>query len=402
MKRNFSLIVVFLLVVAVIPSAFALASEGPIKIGVLLPFTGVGAYGAQQCRLGFEMGLEESSNQAAGRKIELIVEDTTGEPPVAVSKARKLIEKDQVHMFYGPWFEHTSLALKGVVGPWGRPVIFPMAATLKRTREVPNSFNFSYTVENITAPYAKYAYEKLGYKRAILAGSDYAWGHDCVEAFAEGFRRAGGTVVEEVYVPLGTMDMAPYLDKMRARASDADFMWDFVIVADGVRLHRQFFEAGLHKSLKRFSTGDVMTTTLLDETGLACVGSLAGYAWLPEIDIPASKRFINNFKKKYPGKAADWFAACGYQGAKIILTVLGDIGGKVEDKEGLVKAMARVSVEPDNNIYRQGKLTFDPVYRAPIVDQYIAKITEENGKAKREVIDVIKNVPPKVLPGFKE
>jgi branched-chain amino acid transport system substrate-binding protein len=402
MKRIIFLAVAFLLGVAVSAPSPALAAEGPIKIGVLLPFTGVGAYGAEQCRLGFEMGLGESSYQAAGRKIELIVEDTAGEPPVTVSKARKLIEKDHVDIFYGPWFEHTALALKGVVSHWGRPVIFPMAATLKRTKEIPNSFNFSYTVQNITAPFAKYAYEKLGYKRAILAGSDYAWGRACVDAFAEGFKRAGGTIVEDVYVPLGTMDMSPYLDKIRARASDADFLWDFVIVADGVRFHRQFFESGLQKSLKRFSTGDVMTTTLLGETGLACVGSYAGYSWLPEVDIPASKKFITNFEKKYPGKAADWFAASGYEGAKIILTVLENIKGKVEDKKGLVKAMATVVVQPENNIYRQGKLTFDPKYRAPIVDDYVAKIVEENGKAKRQVIDVIKNVPPMVLPGFKE
>jgi branched-chain amino acid transport system substrate-binding protein len=145
-----------------------------------------------------------------------------------------------------------------------------------------------------------------------------------------------------------------------------------------------------------------MTTTLLNETGLAAVGSLAGYAWLPEIEVPASRKFIQNFEKKYPGKAPDWFAACGYQGAKIILTALQNIGGKAEDKEAFLKALIEVKVKPEDNIYTEGVLTFDPKYRAPIVDQYLAKIVEADGKAKREVIDVIKGVPPKVLPGFKE
>jgi len=401
MKKLILCAVAFLLVLVVAAGA-ALAAAKPIKIGVLLPFTGVGAYGAEQCRLGFEMGLEESGYKAAGREIRLLVEDTGGDPPTTVTKARKLIEKEQVHMFYGPWFEHTSLALKGIVVPWGRPVIFPMAAGLKRTAEIPYSLNFSYTDEQITVPYARYAYEKLGYRRAILAASDYAWGHDTLEAFAEGFIRAGGTVVDRIYVPLGTMDMSPYIDRMKAKAAEADFMWEFVIVHDGVRLHRQFFEAGLHETLRRFATGDVLTTTLIDEVGRGAVGAECGYAWLPEIEVAANKKFIQGFGKKYPGKAADWFAACGYQGAKIILTALEAIGGKSEDKKAFLGALTGVKVPAKDNIYTEGVLTFDPTYRAAILDAYMARVVAVDGKPKRKVFDVVKGTPPKLLKGFKE
>lgn len=402
MKKRLILGIIALLLVLMVVPACAAAPAEPIKIGVLLPLTGVGAYGGEQCRLGFEMGLEESGYKAAGREIRLFVEDTEGAPPTTVTKARKLIEKEKVHMFFGPWFEHTSLALKGIVIPWGRPIVFPMAAAIARTMEIPNSLNFSYTDEQITVPYARYAYEKLGYRGAILVASDYAWGHDTLEAYAEGFRRAGGTVVDEIYIPLDTMDMSPYLDKMRAHAAEADFIWDFVIVADGVRLHRQFFEAGLHEIFDRFPSGDVIPTGLLYETGLADVGAYSGYAWFPEVEIAANKKFIQGFENKYPGKAADWFAACGYQGAKIILTALEDIEGKAEDKEAFLSALIGVRIAAADNIYTEGVLTFDPTYRAPILDQYIARVVEVDGKPAREMVDVIRGTPPKLLKGFKE
>ena len=197
------------------------------------------------------------------------------------------------------------------------------------------------------------------------------------------------------------MDMAPYIDRMKAHAAKADFMWDFVIVTDGVRLHRHFFEAGLHKTIHRFPTSDVFTTTLIDDVGLApAVGNLCGHQWLPEIEVPTSKKFVHEFEKKYPGKAADWFSACGYQGAKIIVTALEAIGGKSEDKEAFLGALIGVKVPAKDNIYTDGVLTFDPTYRAAILDMYIAKVVEVDGKPKRQVIDVIKGVPPVALPGF--
>ena len=401
MKKLILCVVALLLALVVVTGDAAAAAAKPIKIGVIMPYTGVGAYPAEQNRLGFKMALEEYGYKAAGREIRVFYEDDEGSPPVAATKARKLVEKEKVHMLYGPWNDHTGLAVESYIKPLGLPFACPMAGALVRTVDYPSALNFCYTEENITAPFAKYAYEKLGYRRAILVASDYAWGHSCVEAYAEAFRRAGGTVVDKIYIPLGTMDMAPYIDKMKAHGAKADFMWDFVIVTDGVRLHRHFFEAGLHKTIHRFPSSDIFSTTLIDDVGPdAAVGVLCGYQWLPEIAFSTSKKFVQEFEKKYPGKAADWFSACGYQGAKIIVTALKAIGGKSEDKKAFLGALIGVKVPAENNIYTDGVLTFDPTYRAAILDMYIAKVVEVDGKPKRQVIDVLKGVRPMVLPGF--
>ncbi len=75
-----------------------------IKIGVLASTTGaLEAYGKQSTR-GFELGLDYATNgtmEVAGKKIEFIIEDTETKPEVAVQKATKLLEEDEVKFLVG-------------------------------------------------------------------------------------------------------------------------------------------------------------------------------------------------------------------------------------------------------------------------------------------------------------
>jgi len=89
-------------------------TQAPIKIGVLASQTGgLEAYGEQTLR-GFELGLEyatDGTNEVAGRKIEFIVEDTETKPEVAVQKATKLLEDDEVDFLVGSSSSGDTLAV---------------------------------------------------------------------------------------------------------------------------------------------------------------------------------------------------------------------------------------------------------------------------------------------------
>jgi branched-chain amino acid transport system substrate-binding protein len=92
------------------PPAGAQATK-PIKIGFLAPLTGGAAQIGRDTVNGFEMYLEEAGQQIAGRKVELIVEDTAGNPGTAITKFRKLVESDRVDMVVGEVFAHIGYAL---------------------------------------------------------------------------------------------------------------------------------------------------------------------------------------------------------------------------------------------------------------------------------------------------
>src|SRR5215208_958238 len=89
--------------VAAATHAGAQAKE-PLRIGAILSVTGPASFlGAPEART-LEMLVEDLNAQAgaAGRRIELVVKDTGGDPAKAVSFAKQLSEEDRVFAIVGP------------------------------------------------------------------------------------------------------------------------------------------------------------------------------------------------------------------------------------------------------------------------------------------------------------
>ena len=78
--------------------------KGPIKIGFITPLSGGFAANGKDMLMGFQLYLEEIGYQVAGRKIELLIEDDEAIPATSLTKTRKLVEKDGVHMMAGGWW----------------------------------------------------------------------------------------------------------------------------------------------------------------------------------------------------------------------------------------------------------------------------------------------------------
>ena len=99
-----------LVLLAVILTVAPAVAEEPVKIGVLVPLTGIVAQGGLEMKYGIEMAAEEKGT-VLGRPIELLVEDTQIKPPVAVSKAEKLVYKDDCKALIGVFSSGVGLAL---------------------------------------------------------------------------------------------------------------------------------------------------------------------------------------------------------------------------------------------------------------------------------------------------
>ena len=104
------------------------AQSGPIKIGFITDLTGPAAQAAKDMVNGITMYLDEIGSQMAGRKVELIVEDTQGRPDVALTKLRKLVEHDRVHLVAGVLFGHLGYAMAPKVEEYRIPALFTVTA----------------------------------------------------------------------------------------------------------------------------------------------------------------------------------------------------------------------------------------------------------------------------------
>ncbi|MBO0145192.1 ABC transporter substrate-binding protein [Agrobacterium sp. Ap1] len=94
----------------------ALAQDGPIKLGLLAPFSGSGGpYGKEEEEAArAAVDLINDAGGVLGRKLELVVADDETQPTVGVSAARKLIDVDKAASIAGVWSSAVALAIKPI------------------------------------------------------------------------------------------------------------------------------------------------------------------------------------------------------------------------------------------------------------------------------------------------
>src|SRR3972149_4745373 len=112
-----------------VPVAAMAQTRSPIKIGLLLPYTGVLNVQGVDTTRGFELYLSKVGAKAGGREIQLLKDDTEGKPDVGLTKVKKLVERDHVDFVVGPVNSQVALAIRNYIHEQGVPLIVPVATT---------------------------------------------------------------------------------------------------------------------------------------------------------------------------------------------------------------------------------------------------------------------------------
>jgi branched-chain amino acid transport system substrate-binding protein len=376
----------FLIGLAVGNRGMAEAAE-PIKIGYLAPYVGVFAKFGSDLRDGFKFYLDEIGNKVAGRQIIFIDEDTEGKPEVGLVKTKKLVEKDRVHILAGIISSGVAYAVRDYVTEKKMPLVITNAGATKLTQEQRSPFIFRTSFANGQQDRAGgwYAYAKLGARKVIMIGSDYAAGHEKGDGFKKTFKFMGGEVIEEIYPPLGTNDFAPYLAKIANYVGKVDRTWAFFAGSDAIRFVNQYQEYGLKEKLKLFCEEGVTDEANLPSQKEAVLGVESYARYCIGYDSPENKRFVSEYRKKYrydPGALSEG----GYVGAKFIVKALEAVKGKIENQEAFLKALRSVKFEAP-----RGPVRFDQ-YQNVIFNTFIERVGKKDGKYNNVVVDIIPNV----------
>ena len=365
--RNWSRTVAVLLL-ALVP-LLAAAQKGPIRVGALLELTGVFAPNGQDSLDGFQLYLDEVGGQAAGRKIELIVEDTAGKPDVGLTKARKLIENDKVHVLTGIVSTGVALAVSTYIRERKVPLVISADAGangLTMPGKLLNPFivRVSQSGRGPGAAAADWAY-KQGWRRVALLASDYAGGLEVMGSFARVFCLRGGQIVQEQYPPLGTADFGPYINNLN-RNVDALVM--FTPGADGLRFARQYIEAGLKGKLPLMDIyGQATFEPNLPQLGDSGLGLLSALHYTAAIKTPENERFVKAFRAK-TGRLPTDNGPDGYVGARAIVEAAKALSGNIEDGEKFVGALKQVKFPSP-----KGNIAIDQ-YGNVIQSQYVRRV----------------------------
>ncbi len=320
------------------------APPAPIKIGFITDLTGVAAQAAKDMVNGITMYLDETGYQMAGRKVELIVEDSQGRPDVAVSKLRKLVEHDQVHIVAGVLFGHLGYALAPKIEEYRLPGLITVAASDDLTQRLKYRWvvRTGWASSQPSHPFGEYAAKTLGYRRVAVIASDYAFAWEVVGGFQKTFEDAGGQVVQKLWAPLGAMDLAPYIARLRR---DVDAVFTMIAGAPTIQFFKQYQDAGLTGKIPLIGGGPAVDEALLPQMGDEALGVMTPLIYSAALDTPANRRFVAAYRAKF-GKVPSYFSETNYTSGRWIAEAVKAVGGKVEDREAFLAALRRVEI-PD-------------------------------------------------------
>ena len=361
------------------------AQKGPIKIGFMAPMTGGAAQVGKDMVNGLMMYLEEQGNKIAGRSVEVIVEDTQGQPNIALTKLRKLVESDKVHILAGGLFAHVGYALAPKVDEYKIPMLYPVMAADDLTQRKPTKWvvRTGWTSSQPSHPFGEYVAKTLGYKKVVSFGQDYAFGWEVVGGFQKSFEEAGGQIIQKIWVPLGTTDFAPFLSQIRR---DSDAVFALMVAASALRFPKQYQDAGLKARLPLIGGGVSMDEFVLPSLGDEAIGAITPLIYSAAIDTPVNKRFVAEYRKKF-GKVPSYYSETCYTSGRWINEAAKAIRGDVEDREKFLTALKKVEI-PDSP---RGPIKLDALGN-PIQNVYIRKVEKKGGELWNTVVHTYPNV----------
>jgi branched-chain amino acid transport system substrate-binding protein len=365
----------------------ARAQGGPVKIGLVLPYTGVYAELGTSITQAMELVFARENWTVAGRKIEMIKEDDEMKPPVGVRKTEKLIDSDKVDILTGPVHSGILMGMRDKVHNSKTILIVSNAGAdaISRDRCSKWIFRTSFSNWQPCQPMGGWVAKNVS-KEVFLIAPNYQAGKDMMGAFQETYTPAGGKVVSEDYPKLGETDYAPYLTKIKQSGAKAVFA--FFSGTDAVNFVKQYSQFGLKEGIKLTGAGFLTEPDVLPAQGAAAIGVLTGHFYTPLLDNPVNHRFVKEFRDKFYGKMPDGFACQGYDTAEVIVRALKAVNGNTQDKDKLVAAIAATEFDSP-----RGRFRFDPKTHNVIQPYiYIREVREVYGGLANVPIDKVAEV----------
>jgi len=345
----------------------AYAQSKPVKIGLLTVKTGPLAAGGIQMEQGLTRFLKDRNYTLAGRKAEMVVGDTGGNPAGTKTKTQELVERDNVDMILGPLAAFELLAISDYAAQAKMPIL-SLAAAEDMTQRKPNPYfvRASATSAQGMHPLADYAAKELKYKTVITVTEDFAYGHEQMGGFQRVFEDAGGRVVKKLWPPLVTPDYAPYL----AQLSGVDAVVQGFAGSNPLKFMKQYKDQGL--KLPVLGGGTAADDALLKSYGDEAVGMITCAAYTSDLDTPSNRRLVEGMVKDY-GNIPGIYAAGLYINGMVAEAALEKTGGKTEDRDALIRALRAVSLTDTP----RGPFTFD--HLGNVVGNFYIRRTERKG-----------------------
>jgi branched-chain amino acid transport system substrate-binding protein len=362
-------------------------AQETIKVGVIAAFSGPFADYGKQMEGGIKAYMKQHGDTVAGKKIELVIKDTTGpSPEIAKRLAQELVVRDKVDFLAGFGLTPEALAVAPIAEQAKKPMIVMNAATSIITTKSNYIARVSMTLPQISGPMASWAV-KNNIKRVVTLVADYGPGIDAETAFKTNLLGGGGQVIESIRVPLRNPEFAPFVQRIKDAKPEAVFV--FVPAGEqGVAFMKSYRERGLAEAgIKVIATGDLTDDHVLPAMGDATLGVITSFHYSAAHDSPENKTFLKNFAAANPnGGRPNFMAVAAYDGMHAIYEVARKLNGKIDGDRAMAVLKGMKIPSP------RGPLTIDAQTRDAVQTVYIRKVEKVNGELYNVEFDKFENM----------
>jgi branched-chain amino acid transport system substrate-binding protein len=355
-------------------------TSGPIKVGLMLPYTGTYAALGNMIENGFRLYVQEQGGKLGGRDIQFVKVDDESEPSKATDNVNKLIKRDNVDVLVGTVHSGVALAMAKAAKESNTLLIIPNAGADAITGPMCSANIVRSSFSNWQPGYAMGVVAgQRGVKRAMTITWNYAAGAETVKGFAEGLEKGGGKVIKDLTLPFPNVEFQALLTEIAAQKPDA--VYAFFAGGGAVKFVKDYAAAGLNKSIPLYGPG-FLTDGTLEAQGPAAQGLLTTLHYADNLDTPRNNAFRKSFALAYK-QNADVYAVQGYDAAQLLAAGLAAAKGDLSKRDVIAAAMRKATIDSP-----RGKFTLSPAGN-PVQDLYLREAKGTNNEFKAVAVKAL-------------
>jgi branched-chain amino acid transport system substrate-binding protein len=368
-----------------------MAHAQEVKVGVVLPYTGIGAEFAQLIDRGMEMYLKLNADKIKPYSFKLIKRDAKnpGGNDARVA-TQELLTQENVDVLAGWVYSPNAIASAPVVNAGKKFAVIMNAGTAHITQMSNYYARTSFSMWHAGYAIGEAAAKQLKAKTAVVGYTDFPPGKDSLNAFKRAFEANGGKVIDEI--PMGgagaVPDMTPFFQRAKDKKPDVFFV--FVPAGDhAAAVTKTYGALGMKDAgIKLIGPGDITQDTKLQAMGDAAVGLITMHHYHADLPNAENKRFVAAWKKEYGANTTpDFMAVGGYDGMALIAHVAQQLKGKIDGEKAVAAAKTFKFNSP------RGPISIDPDTRDIVMNEYLSEVVKgPDGKLMQKVIGQIDNV----------
>ena len=298
---------------------------GPVTIGLLYSNSGPGGVLGPPAERALRLAVEDinAAGGVNGAEVRIELADTATDPAVGRDAMERLVSEAAVDVVIGIHSSATREAARPLAEEFDTLYLYgslyeggECSAAMFNSGEVPAQH---------LGPAIPWIMERTGGTRWFLLGNDYVWPRKSFEAAKRIIEEAGGEIVGEQYVPLGTQDFGDVLADLAA--ADADLILPALVGGDAIAFELQAPDFGVGQN-EVARLANIYEEGVLGAIGPELTaGMIVTLGYVKEVDTAANRsfveRYVSEFGQDFPPNT---FAAHVYELALLWAAAANDAG----------------------------------------------------------------------------